>query len=126
MKKFLQQTALPALRKLQWSPRSLRIRPLDLLLWLSFAAYANVAYAQTSSTGAGGQLVSGICKMTTFVSGTLVYPIIGLAIAGFGILYMLNEMRETAMAHALRIGVGGAIVISAATLVGSFFGQSVC
>jgi len=124
MKKSLQQRVLTTARKLQWSPSAFKVRPMDLILWISFAAYAGAAHAQT--TGAGSQLVSGICKMTQFVSGTLVYPIIGLAIAGFGILYMLNEMRETAMAHALRLGVGGAITISAVTLVGSFFGQSIC
>lgn len=102
-----------------------RVRMSDVLLFAVFTAYASAAYAQ-SAPGGLTSVVSGVCRFTRFVSEVVIFAVLGLAIAAYGIMFAMNSMRDGAMEGGLRIAFGGGISMSAVAIVTYIFNQGVC
>lgn len=93
-------------------------------LIIGFASgFAVTASAQTTGIGS---TITGLCKITSFVSDYLAFAILAVAIACVGVLYTMDAAREGVMAASVRIMLGSGAAISAVALVGYFLGKSVC
>lgn len=69
-------------------------------------------------------LVAGVCKTARFVSDTVVFAVLGLAVTVYGTMYALNAMKEGAMESVVRVSLGGGVAISAIAIVANIFGSS--
>jgi hypothetical protein len=69
-------------------------------------------------------LVAGVCKTAHFVSDTVVFAVLGLAITVYGTMYALNAMKEGAMESVVRVSLGGGVAVSALAIVANIFGSS--
>lgn len=69
-------------------------------------------------------LVAGVCKTARFVSDTVVFAVLGLAVTVYGTMYALNAMKEGAMESVVRVSLGGGVAVSAIAIVANIFGSS--
>lgn len=69
-------------------------------------------------------LVAGVCKTAQFVSNTVLFAVLGLAVTVYGLMYALNAMREGSMESVVRVSLGGGVSFSAIAIVANIFGSS--
>jgi len=93
------------------------IRNLGLTVLVAFVTTA--AQAQQANG-----LVAGVCKTARFVSDTVVFAVLGLAVTVYGTMYALNAMKEGAMESVVRVSLGGGVAVSAIAIVANIFGSS--
>jgi hypothetical protein len=69
-------------------------------------------------------LVAGVCKTAQFVSNTVLFAVLGLAVTVYGLMYAVNAMREGSMESVVRVSLGGGVSFSAVAIVANIFGSS--
>ncbi|MCA3000116.1 MAG: TrbC/VirB2 family protein [Rhodocyclaceae bacterium] len=67
-----------------------------------------------------------ICRLTQYISGTIVLAIAAFGVAAFGIMHMTGIAREGAMESALKVIIGGSAAMFAIALIGYIFNAKVC
>ena len=90
-------------------------------------AFQLAALSTISSTVNAQQangLVAGVCKTAHFVSDTVVFAVLGLAVTVYGTMYAVNAMKEGAMESVVRVSLGGGVAVSALAIVANIFGSS--
>ena len=91
----------------------------QILLVIVLMAMSAAAQAQQANG-----LVAGVCKTARFVSDTVVFAVLGLAVTVYGTMYALNAMKEGAMESVVRVSLGGGVAVSAIAIVANIFGSS--
>src|SRR5688572_12422235 len=86
---------------------------------LALTLLATTAHAQQANG-----LVAGVCRTAQFVSDTVVFAVLGLAVTVYGTMYALNAMKEGAMESVVRVSLGGGVAVSAIAIVTNIFGSS--
>jgi hypothetical protein len=89
------------------------------LLFVIAMAISSAAQAQQANG-----LVAGVCKTAHFVSETVVFAVLGLAVTVYGTMYAVNAMKEGAMESVVRVSLGGGVAVSAIAIVANIFGSS--
>ena|SRR5260221_4431328 len=86
------------------------------------AALSTISSAANAQQANG--LVAGVCKTAHFVSDTVVFAVLGLAVTVYGTMYAVNAMKEGAMESVVRVSLGGGVAVSALAIVANIFGSS--
>lgn len=69
-------------------------------------------------------ITTGLCGLIGYISNTVAVVVITLAVGFAAILHSVNEAREGIVSSVLRVGIGGAVAVSAATIVGLILSKS--
>ena len=107
---------------------ALASRPLEsrYMQWVKDAGLMAAMMAVSASAHAqqANGLVTGVCKTAQFVSNTVLFAVLGLAVTVYGLMYALNAMREGSMESVVRVSLGGGVSFSAIAIVANIFGSS--
>lgn len=91
----------------------------DAALMAAIMAVSASAHAQQVNG-----LIAGVCKTAQFVSNTVLFAVLGLAVTVYGLMYAVNAMREGSMESVVRVSLGGGVSFSAVAIVANIFGSS--